>query len=56
MLRQGAIAPIANCSVADPEFDLDLVTGSAREKPGMRSALLNSVGLFGEAASIIIRR
>jgi 3-oxoacyl-[acyl-carrier-protein] synthase II len=56
MFEEGRVAPIACCFLPDPECDLDLVTGSAREKPGMRSALLNGIGLFGETTSVVIGR
>jgi 3-oxoacyl-[acyl-carrier-protein] synthase II len=56
MLDQGVIAPIANCDDPDPECGLDLVKNTARTKPGMRRALLNAVGLFGEGASLVVQR
>lgn len=56
MIEEGAVAPVACYSFPDPDCDLDLVTGSARQKPGMKSALLNSIGLFGESTSVVIRR
>ncbi|MGH7830338.1 MAG: beta-ketoacyl-[acyl-carrier-protein] synthase family protein, partial [Candidatus Binatia bacterium] len=56
MLDLGLIPPIANCESPDADCDLDLVTGSPRTKPGMKSALLNAVGLFGEAATLVVRR
>ncbi len=56
MLEQGMIAPIANCKNPDPECELDLVRDSHREKPGMEMALINAFGLFGEGASLVVRR
>lgn len=56
MLERGIIPPIANCYCPDPACNLDLVRGSPREKAGMNTALLNAMGLFGEAASLVIRR
>ncbi|MBI4488542.1 MAG: beta-ketoacyl-[acyl-carrier-protein] synthase family protein [Deltaproteobacteria bacterium] len=56
MLQHGVILPIANCDNPDPECGLDLVRDTPRVKSGMRSALLNAFGLFGEAASLVIQR
>lgn len=56
MLEEGIVPPIANCERPDPECDLDLVIGQPRKKSGMRFALLNALGLFGEGASLVIRR
>lgn len=56
MLDKGMVPPITNCDHPDPECPLDLVRGMAREKQGMRAALLNAVGLFGEAASLVVER
>jgi 3-oxoacyl-[acyl-carrier-protein] synthase II len=56
MLDQGVIAPIANCDDPDPECGLDLVRNTARATPGMKRALLNAVGLFGEGASLVVQR
>jgi 3-oxoacyl-(acyl-carrier-protein) synthase len=56
ILERGIIPPIVNCDRPDLECMLDLVRVSAREKPGMKVALLNAAGLFGEGASLIIQR
>lgn len=56
MLERGVIAPIANCRCPDPDCDLDLVRGEPRVKPNMGSAVINAIGLFGEAASLVVRR
>ena len=56
MFEEGALPAIANCSLPDPDCDLDLVTGSTRAKPGIRAALLNSIGLFGESTTVVIQR
>ncbi len=56
MLERGMIAPIANCDRPDPECDLDLVRGGPQAKPGMRSAVINAIGLFGETASLVVQR
>ena len=56
MLDLGVIPPIANCDSPDPDCDLDLVRELPRRTAGMKTALLNAVGLFGEAASLVVRR
>lgn len=56
MLEQGMIPPIAYCDHPDPECALDLVRGMSRDKQKMSSVLLNAVGLFGEAASLVVER
>ncbi len=56
MFEEGALPAIANCSLPDPDCDLDLVTGSTRAKPGIRAALLNNIGLFGESTTVVIQR
>ena len=56
ILDRGMIPSIACCDHPDPECPLDLVRGMPRDKQGMRSVLLNAVGLFGEAASLVVER
>lgn len=56
VLENSTIPPIAGCEDPDPECPLDLVRGMPREKQRMRVALLNAVGLFGEAASLVVER
>ena len=56
ILEHGVIPPIVNCDSPDPECDLDLIRDLPRENQGMNTVLLNAVGLFGEAASLVIRR
>jgi len=56
ILEHGVIPPIVNCDCPDPECNLDLVRDRRRENQGMSTVLLNAVGLFGEAASLVIRR
>ncbi|MFQ5852175.1 MAG: beta-ketoacyl-[acyl-carrier-protein] synthase family protein [Candidatus Binatia bacterium] len=56
MLEQGIIPPIANCDRPGPECEVGLVRGLPRERPHMRTAMLNAMGLFGEGASLVIRR
>jgi 3-oxoacyl-[acyl-carrier-protein] synthase II len=56
MLERGVIPPITNYDSPDPECDLDLVHGLPREMSGMETIILNAMGLFGEAASVVVRR
>ena len=56
MLERGVIPPIANYDCPDPECDLDLVHGQPREMSGMETIILNALGLFGEAVSVVVRR
>jgi len=55
-LNKDMIPPTLNLGNPDPECDLDYVPNEPREKKDMRVALVNSVGLFGESASIVVRR
>lgn len=55
-LNRAMIPPTLNLISPDPQCDLDYVPNQAREKKGMRLALVNSIGLFGESASIVVRR
>ena len=56
MMERGIIPPIVNCDSPDPECKLGLVRDHPRILPGIRSVLLNAVGLFGETASLVVRR
>lgn len=56
MLEEEKIASIAHLDRPDPACALDLVRGAPRSRPGMKFALLNAVGLFGEGASLVVRR
>ncbi|MBI2989156.1 MAG: beta-ketoacyl-[acyl-carrier-protein] synthase family protein [Deltaproteobacteria bacterium] len=55
-LNRRVIPPTLNLRSPDPKCDLDYVPNEARKNEGMRVALVNSIGLFGESASIVIRR
>ena len=55
-LNRAIIPPTLNLRNPDPECDLDYVANEAREKSGMRVALVNSIGLFGESAAVVVRR
>ena len=50
-LRRGEIPPTMNLD--DPEFDLDLVTGSPR-RAALRTVLSNSFGFGGHNASLVL--
>ncbi len=55
-LDRGIIPPTINLRNPDPLCDLDYVPNTPRPRPNMRTALVNAVGLFGESASILVRR
>lgn len=55
-LDRDIIPPTLNLRNPDTQCDLDYVPDQARVKEGMRVALVNSIGLFGESASIVVRR
>jgi len=52
----GIVPPTLNLRRPDAQCDLDYVPNRARERKGMRAALVNAIGLFGESASIVVRR
>lgn len=55
-MDRATIPPTLNLSNPDPQCDLDYVVDGPRATGPMRGALVNSVGLFGESASIVVRR
>ncbi len=55
-LSRDIIPPTLNLRSPDAQCDLDYVAHRARERKGMRAALTNAVGLFGESASIVVRK
>ena len=55
-LDRGIIPPTLNLRDPDSQCDLDYVRNLPRKKEGMRYALVNGVGLFGESACIVVRR
>lgn len=55
-LERGIIPPTINLRNPDPLCDLDYVPNTARPRPNMGTALVNAVGLFGESASIVVRK
>jgi len=54
MLEYGQIPPVANLSRPAPGFDLDFVTGTAREADSLRHVLIVSRGLGGVNASLVL--
>jgi 3-oxoacyl-(acyl-carrier-protein) synthase len=55
-LEAGAIPPSRNCDETDPACGLSLDAQSLRPVPGMRTILVNAVGVYGEAASLALTR
>ncbi|SBN63507.1 3-oxoacyl-[acyl-carrier-protein] synthase II [Curtobacterium sp. 9128] len=52
-LETGTVPPTLNLERLDPEIDLDVVSGVARQAP-MRAALNNSFGFGGQNASLLL--
>ncbi|MBI3988111.1 MAG: beta-ketoacyl-[acyl-carrier-protein] synthase family protein [candidate division NC10 bacterium] len=55
-LKHGIIPPIINYEEPDAFCDLNYVVNSPRPKPGMKTAVVNAVGFFGESTSLVVRR
>lgn len=55
-LERGIIPPTLNYREPDPLCDLDYVPNQPRRQPAMRTAMINSIGLFGESATLVVRR
>jgi 3-oxoacyl-[acyl-carrier-protein] synthase II len=55
-LERGIIPPTLNYREPDPFCDLDYVPKQPRRQPAMRVAMVNGIGLFGESASLVVRR
>jgi 3-oxoacyl-(acyl-carrier-protein) synthase len=55
-LEEAAIPPSRNCDETDPACALRLTTDGARTAPGMQTVMVNALGVFGEAASLMIAR
>lgn len=55
-LNRDMIPPTLNLRNPESGCDLDYVPYRARETKGMKVALVNSVGLFGESASLVVGR
>jgi 3-oxoacyl-[acyl-carrier-protein] synthase II len=55
-LERGIIPPTLNYREPDLFCDLDYVPNQPRRQPEMRVAMVNGIGLFGESASLVVRR
>jgi len=55
-LEHGRLPPNVNVTAADSAFRIDLVLGSAREAPRLRSAMTNSFAFGGTNAVIVAGR
>jgi len=55
-LEQELVPPSVNCDDPDPECGLTLSGSAPRPLPGMRAALVNAIGAFGESASLVVAR
>jgi 3-oxoacyl-[acyl-carrier-protein] synthase II len=55
-LNRDVIPPTLNLRNPESGCDLDYVPQRARETKGMKVALVNSVGLFGESAALVVGR
>ena len=55
-LERGIIPPTLHYREPDPFCDLDYVPNQPRRQPAMRAAMINGIGLFGESASLAVRR
>jgi len=55
-LEHGIIPPTLHYREPDPFCDLDYVPNQPRRRPAMRAAMINGIGLFGESASLAVRR
>ena len=55
-LEHGMVPPSLNCD--DPDHECELVVSGAapRALPGIRTALVNAIGAFGETASLMVVR
>jgi len=55
-LNRNLIPPTLNLRCAEEQGDLHYISGRALERTGMKSALVNAIGLFGESASLVVRK
>lgn len=55
-LEHRMVPPSLNCDDPDPECGLILSGSAPYPLPGMRAALVNAIGAFGEAASLVVKR
>lgn len=54
-MKHKAVPPTINYTTPDPDCDLDYVPNTARETPGLRLALSNSLGFGGHNATLAFR-
>jgi 3-oxoacyl-[acyl-carrier-protein] synthase II len=55
-LKERIVPPTINLDSPDPDCDLDFVPNTAREVPGLETALSNSFGFGGHNATLVLRR
>lgn len=55
-LEAKAVPPSRNCDETDPACDVALDAHGVRPAPGLRTVLVNAVGVYGEAASLAVTR
>jgi 3-oxoacyl-[acyl-carrier-protein] synthase II len=55
-MEHGMVPPSLNCDDPDPVCDLALFGCVPRALPGIRTALVNAIGAFGETASLMVVR
>ena len=55
-LLEGVLPPVLNLEHPDPECDLDLVMGRARQTGGLHVGLSNSFGFGGHNSVLVLRR
>jgi 3-oxoacyl-[acyl-carrier-protein] synthase II len=55
-IEHGLVPPSVNCDDPDPECGLTLSGSAVQTLPGANSALVNALGAFGEAASLVVTR
>ena len=55
-LEQGVLPPSFNCGDPDPQCGLRLSGEAPQAIAGARTALVNALGTFGEAASVVVAR
>lgn len=55
-LEHGILPPSTNCDEPDPACGLSLSAGGPRAIPEVRAVLVNALGAFGEAASLVLSK
>ncbi len=54
-VRRGVVLPTAGLETPDPECELELVQGAARERP-VDAALVNAFAFGGANCALVLRR